>query len=340
MTRCIRFALLTAALALLATTTPTTAPAAPRVETDPNKEYPCTPDCGAWVICVHEFRGPDADNLARQMALQIRQRDNLTAYVFNFSEQQKQQMEKDWTNLGKLNPDGTPRQVHVNIPDERVVLIGGFPSMEAATAALKDVKKLAKPQLYLPNKTTFDLVSVYEPTPDGKVQVRGAEVNPFPTSFVAPNPSIPHQQQAKKVDPILKTLNEDEEYSLLKNPKAWTLAVKEYAGDSMVVSHSAETNPSLLDKLFNPKKACQTLAATAMQAHELARWLRDDKVGFESYVLHTRRSSIVTVGSFTGPDDPKMQQTAELIQRFKLVSKDPRVPTMQLFAVPMEIPRP
>jgi hypothetical protein len=56
-------------------------------------------------------------------------------------------------------------------------------------------------------------------------------------------------------------------------------------------------------------------------------------------VLHTRHSSLVTVGSFSGPDDPKMQETAELIQRFKMVAKDPRK-TIQLFAVPMEVPRP
>ena len=105
MSRFIRLALLTAALGLWATA----ATAAPRVETDPNKEYPCTPESGAWVICCHEFRGPDADNLARQMVLQIRQRDNLPAYVFNFSDQQKQQIEKEWSNLGKLNPDGSPR---------------------------------------------------------------------------------------------------------------------------------------------------------------------------------------------------------------------------------------
>ncbi len=180
----------------------------------------------------------------------------------------------------------------------------------------------------------------YEPTPDGKTKVNVGEKNPFPTSFVAPNPSIPHQPKAKKADPILKTLNEDETYSLLRNPKTWTLAVKEYAGDSMVVSHSYQTNPSLLDKLFNPQKDGRTLAATAMQAHELARVLRDEKIGFESYVLHTRHSSIVTVGSFTDPKDPKMQQTAERILQLKLESRDPRHPTIQFFAEPMEIPRP
>jgi hypothetical protein len=81
------------------------------------------------------------------------------------------------------------------------------------------------------------------------------------------------------------------------------------------------------------------LARTAMQAHELARWLRTKEVGFDAYVLHTRHSSIVTVGAFTGPDDPKMEQTAELIRRFKGVTKQ-GVPTIQLLAEPMEVPRP
>jgi hypothetical protein len=355
MRRFIRFALFAATLGLLATTTL----AAPRVETDPNKEYPCTPDAGAWMICVHEFRGPDAAELARQMALQIRQRDNLPAYVFNFGEAHKKKLEEEWSNLGKLNPDATPRKLHVNIPDEHVVLIGGFQDMDAASAALKTVKKLPAPQLNLPGKFPFDQVTVQEPTPDGKVHYESRQVNPFPTSFVAPNPTIQRQQQAKKADPFLKTLNEGEEYSLLKNPKPWTLAVKEYVGDTIVVSRTADSAPSMLDKLFNPQKSADTLLRTGQQAHELARMLRtpvDDKnpfLGFDAYVLHTRHSSIVTIGGFSGPDDPEMrkmaerilklnevQRTAESALKMKVRSNGPKVASIEFFAAPMEIPRP
>ncbi len=171
-------------------------------------------------------------------------------------------------------------------------------------------------------------------------------MNPFPTSFVAPNPTIQRQQETKKADPFLKTLNEDEEYSLLKNPRPWTLAVKEYVGDTMVMSRTADSSPSMLDKLFNPKKSADTLRAAGLQAHELARVMRtpvsdqNPFLGFEAFVLHTRHSSIVTVGRFTGPDDPEMRKTAERILQLKLQSKDPKQPSIDLFAAPMEIPRP
>jgi hypothetical protein len=331
MRKFIRVALFAAALAVLATTTL----AAPRVETDPNKEYPCTPEAGAWMICVHEFRGPDAAELARQLALQIRQRDNLQAYVFNFSEVQREKMKTEWSHLGKLNPDGTPRELHVNIPEERVVLIGGYADMDAASAALKSVKKLPPPQLHLKGKTTFDTVTVMEPRGDGRVDVKQAEMNPFPTSFVAPNPTIQRQQQAKRADPFLKTLNENEDYSLLNNPKPWTLAVKEYVGDSMVVSRTDST--PFLEGLFK-KKSADTLVATALQAHELARVLRELK--FDAYVLHTRRSSIVAVGGFTAENNPEMQKAAERLLQLKLQTKDGKTPAIDLFAAPMEIPRP
>jgi hypothetical protein len=340
MRRFIRFLLFAAALGVLATTTS----AGPRVETDPKKEYPCTPESGAWMICVHEFHGPDADNLARQMALQIRQRDNLPAYVFNFSEQQKKKLQEEWANLGKVNPDGSPREMHVNIPEARCILIGGFKDIDAANASLKTVKGLALPQLNLPGKFAFDIVTVQEPTPDGKnATYRSSEKNPFPTSFACPNPTIQREQQVKKADPFLAKLNEDEEYSLLKNPRPWTLAVKEYVGDTMIASHTDST--PFLEKLFNPKKACDVLAATGLQAHELARFLRTPPeknacLGFDSYVLHTRHSSIVTVGSFTGPKDPEMAKMAERILQLKLQAKDGRVPSIELFASPMEIPRP
>ncbi len=331
---------------VLVTAVTAVVPAAPRVETNPDKDYPCTPDAGPYVICVYSFSGPDADNLARQLALQIRQRDNLPAYVFNFSDQQRKQIEAEWANLGKINPDGSPRKLNFNIPEERAVFIGGFADMPAACAALKDVKKLAAPQLHLAGKTPLPLLYDYEPRPDGRVEVKAAEMNPFPTSFVAPNPTVPRQQQVKKADPFLKKLNEDESYSLFNNPKTWTLAVKEYACDTMILPHATATEPSILDKLFSSKKGGEMVEKTGMQAHELAKLLRtpaSDKMpyfGFDAYVLHTRHSSIVTVGAFTGPNDPEMQKMAERILKLKLQAHAPQGQSIDFIAAPMEIPRP
>ena len=331
MRKFIRCALFAAALGVLATTTL----AAPRVETDPKKDYPCTPDAGAWMICAHEFHGPDAAELARQLVLQIRQRDNLPAYVFNFTEVQRERMKTEWAHLGRLNPDGTERELHVNIPDARVVLIGGFPDIDAASAALKTVKKLRCPELHLAGKHPLDRITAMNVKGDHTVEITEAEVNPFPTSFLAPNPTVQRQQVAKKADPFLKTMNENEDFSLLNNPKPWTLAVKEYVGDSVVVPR-LDSTPFL--ETFFKKKNGDSLNATAMQAHELARVLRELK--FDAYVLHTRRSSIVAVGGFGAQGDEQMQKAAEKLLQLQLQTKNARTPGIDLFAVPMEIPRP
>jgi hypothetical protein len=243
-----------------------------------------------------------------------------------------------------LNPDGSPREMHVRIPEERAVWIGGFNDLDAAKTALKTVKGLAAPQLNLPGKSPLDIVTIAEPRADGKgLDVKQAPLNPFPTSFACPNPTIKREEAVKKADPFLIKLNEDEEFSLLKNPRPWTLAVKEYVGDTVITSRSEAT--PFLDKLFNPNKACDVLAATGLQAHELARYLRtpvkdDPFLGFDAYVMHTRHSSIVAVGGFTGPNDPEMKKMAERILQLKPQTKDGKTVAIELFASPMEIPRP
>ena len=60
---------------------------------------------------------------------------------------------------------------------------------------------------------------------------------------------------------------------------------------------------------------------------------------FEAYVLHTRTQSIVTVGGYEGPNDPKLMQDQQVLSRLRLNGVPPE---MQLFAqpMPMEVPRP
>jgi hypothetical protein len=57
------------------------------------------------------------------------------------------------------------------------------------------------------------------------------------------------------------------------------------------------------------KKSGELLNAAGKQAHEVAEFLR--KFGFEAYVLHTEYSSVVTVGGFDGPDDPRLIQVQQ-----------------------------
>ena len=72
---------------------------------------------------------------------------------------------------------------------------------------------------------------------------------------------------------------------------------------------AAETTVDRQFRLFNKSRG-QDLANAAEMAHNLAKVLRHKDLGYESYVLHTRNSSIVTVGSFSGPKDPELLKLA------------------------------
>src|SRR5438270_181654 len=58
------------------------------------------------------------------------------------------------------------------------------------------------------------------------------------------------------------------------------------------------------------------LEATAMQAHELARFLR--QYHYDAYVLHTRCCSIVTVGGFALQGDQDMMKMKQELGKFHL----------------------
>lgn len=260
----------------------------PRVEADPNKLYPITPDAGQWVICAASYMGDDAHELARQTIHQLRRRDNLPAYFFDYSEQERKEMQ-DYLK---------GRKGRVRIQDQCGVLIGGFKDEKSARDALNDIKHLKMPELDLgAQKSAYD--THFDPA-TGK-QVR---INPFANAFVTRNPSVPRSQQEPEKDPFLKSLNDGESYSLLKNPKPWSLAVKGYVCSTAYTSGGASS--SFLDKLWPGKNTSDVLGAGAAQAHELARILRE--LGMDAYVLHLRKQSLVTVGGFDGPDDPKLQQ--------------------------------
>src|SRR5262249_21370150 len=133
--------------------------------------------------------------------------------------------------------------------------------------------------------------------------------------------------------------NEYEEFSLLNNPKPWTLAVKQYNGASMVTD---QAKTSWLEKLFG-KSQGETLDGGGRQAHELARVLR--KLGFQAWVLHTRYSSVVAVGGFDRIDDPEMDRVRNRLTQLtqQVVANSPqKSDPLQLFphAPPMEVPHP
>lgn len=329
-------------------------PARAGVEADPGKDYRVAPEAGPWMICVASYMGDPAAKLAHDLVLEIRQRYQLPAYSFNrgAEERRKQQEELDRERqaqreyLKKMgyDPDIPLRRRTVHIEDQYAVLVGGYPDIDTARRMLDRVKKLPPPE-----KVPQDLVAtVPEPGGSGadptRLKVTPSPVNPFSTSFVVRNPTVPAERHDEAPDPDLKKFNAGEPYSLLKCKKPWTLAVKQYQGAAIIQSQSAPT--SAWDKIFGKSPGVQ-LDAAGQNAHLLAETLR--KLNYEAYVLHTRYSSVVCVGSFDSPDDPRIKTLQEALMRSLFTAQNPGnldaqrlTQQVQLMPrpLPMRVPRP
>jgi hypothetical protein len=314
--------------AVLATAVPGRAA---RVEADATAEYRITPDAGRWLIIVKTYKGPLAPQLAHDLILMLRQRDNLAAYLFVRGEEELRQQEEQISHIRQLCPDvPAPRIRRVRIEPEYAVLVGGYPDIDSARGALTDVKRLRPPD----DDRLMDRVTAVGPAPGGGkggvVQV--ATANPFVTAFVVPNPLVPQEQvDHNKPDPALKALNAGRPYNLLACGHPWTLVIKEFQGAAVLQSQSS--GGSFLGDLF-PFGKKDVLAASGLQAEEVARVLRES-LHFDAYVLHTRTSSIVSVGAFDAPDDGQLLQLQRQLANLQLGP-------VQCFArpAPMEVPRP
>jgi hypothetical protein len=310
--------------------------------------YPLTREAGEWLIAAAHYSCPDAPELARQVAVILRTRHKLPAYILNHADEERLRVRERFDKFRREHPDVIlTRRRTVRIQEQCAVLVGGFKDFDAASAYLKVVRNLPMPELKLGDgRCPYDQVTVFQPDPQnpGQAVPRRTPINPFTTAMVVHNPTIPMPPKVvPKFDPIWTELNAGEEYSLLKCKRPWTLLIKEYSGTALIVGNPAVKSSTFLSALgFGGDNLGDRLSASAKQAHELARLLRHKQLGFQAYVLHTRTSSVVTVGAFHGPDDPDLHRTRQRIAALKFSSPAAAGDPVGLMADPVaiEIPRP
>jgi hypothetical protein len=354
------------------------APEAPRPPAEPDeprriditRPYAVIPQAGEWMICAASYTGPTAPTLAVQLAEQIRTKHHLPAYIFNRADEERRRMmatriEEEERAIRIAHEQGWElprRRRSVHIDEQCAVLIGGtnggWSDMDAASSYLKKVRTWPLPELHLDNGLDpYDhAIGAIRNTqnddqgPSITNQPRRREVvaikannriNPFSTSFVIRNPSMPHDNKpVNRYDPAWEKFNAYEDYSLLKCPRPWTLAIKEYVGNRVVQTEAQ--SGGFLEKIgLGGGRVGASLSAAGSSAHELADFFR--KLGFQAYVLHTRNSSIVTVGAFESTKDPEMERTADRLARFTFKRKDTGTNyDLGLFPrpIPMEVPHP
>lgn len=311
--------------------------------------YAVTAEAGPWVICVTSYTGEEAPSLARQLVEQLRNNHHLSAYIFDRGDADRAEWEEYLKKSARPGRENVPR--HVQYTQNCAVLIGGFKDLEAANAALAKVKALPAPTLKDSTGKEARNYYLFDDKPDangGRSETRKVEVNPYKSSFVSRNPTVTAEKAESRPDPIWKELNASESYSLLKNPKPWTLVVKNYTGAAMVQQmDEKQTFWERLTRLGH--KPGEGITAAGYQAHQLAEFLRDKRIGpYDAYVLHTRTNSIVTIGEFDSPDDPKLEQLKQRLARlsFKAGTQSPGAAPIKGDPIgllnnplPMQVPR-
>lgn len=307
-------------------------PFARDVEADPSKDYHVTPEAGQWMICAASFAGTPAPQLAHDLVLEIRQAFGLPAYIFDRGKEEKLKQEEQIRRIRENSPPGARIRV-MRVEEQYAVLVGGYPSMEAARKDLDRVRKLK------PSEKFLSTLCVGDPRNDGKPAEK-SYVSPFINAFVVHNPAVPLEK--KEEDPLeykfLEKLNANESYSLLKCRKPVTLLVKSYQGCGVIQPRDGHNSFMESIRLGNRS----VLSAGGLQAHALAEWLRNIKEirpPLDAYVLHTRNYSFVSVGGFDSPDDPRLKQMQETVSRIQLGGLGP---DMQLMGqpLPMQVPKP
>jgi len=286
--------------------------------------------------------------------------NNYKAYLWNFSDQKRRQEEEEFNRMMQANPDRPYRRRITRMHEQCGVLVGGYRDSETANKAMQDIKGLPAPkvknrfgeevsdEIVRPNQEATapptGFMGNFTPTDRmGSERLKREKISPFVRAFVIRNPALPHQQvdPTTKVDPSWKKLNAGRPYNLLRCRKNWTLVINVYEGAGTLQSAGQDKGNSILGALGLGSKPQEILAASALQAESLAEFLRH--YDFDAYVLHTRGSSIVTVGGFDSPDDEQLRKMQEHLSRLRFNVTGPAIEhnSLELFAqpMPMRVPR-
>ena len=280
-----------------------TASAARGIEAIEGKRYHLTHAHGPWMIMVATFHttgrngetdvGKSPEQAADELVLELRQK-GIPAYVYALEPPKE----------AVLSVDAQGREVRrKNL--RRVKTIGVLAGNYSGTndRVARDTLKWIK---------RYDPVCLKEGVVFNKSEKRQT---PLAGAFLTMNPKMtPEEVEAhKELDPVVLRLNHRERNSLLENDGRYTLVVATFGGKSTVAKTDPNDPPDKpLFSLKNELSLDGDLDYAAVEARGLAEALRVVE-NVEAFVWHDRYQSVVTVGSFNGPNDPAI---ARLRQRF------------------------
>lgn len=313
----------------------------PSNQVDINKDIEITEKQAPWVIYAMSYSGPEAPKLAREFAMEMRNnpRLKLNAYVYNYGAKEKlreyQRVEElRKTQLEALQKAGVKGEVMplrvrtMKIDEQTAVLIdGGYRTREEALAALQQLRKLTTDKTFSEEfvkrvKLDLKVAILEEADKKAKAGVRIGEaevvvVNPFTRAFPARNPAYPQEQTAQideKDVKLMRKLNEDEPFSLFKSKKPMTLVIKQYNTQQVMTKNKKEDDTFLARfRQGLTLKNGEWQDDAAVNAHNLCDAFRKSGLA-ETYVLHAKYCSFVTVGGYESLEDPRLIQMQNFLE--------------------------
>ena len=310
------------------------------------KRYPLTKQHGPYMIMVASFKAPPKERrtkegltpeeAADELVYELRQ-IGIPAYVFSRDE--------DLEQINTIDRLGRARSMSYRAQQEQFcVLAGNYSSIDEESRA----GKIAHATLdYIERK--FEPKFLTDPDKDyiQSQQTAGAQVKKLASggivrltpakkrankkvlagAFLTLNPLLdPEEVKNRTFDPLLLKLNTGDELSLLNNSGKYTLVVASFYGKA-TKAHVGATGLAKLREAAEKFQVSDALGQAAVDAWELATAIRqghfvvdDDpsqppkRQPMEAWVFHDKFRSVVTVGSFDSPNDPKIAQYQKLFQ--------------------------
>ena len=268
---------------------------------------------GPWMIMVASFQpaahdgkvrdGKTPQQLADELVWELRllQPNPIPAYTYSLAARDERVETTD--RLGREEA-----RTLLTTRDQVCVIAGNYDSLEQGQATLKWIKR------FQPKCLQQDGV---------KYLKTNRRQGPLGGAFLTVNPLLsPEEVKQRQRDPLLVKLNSGGKYSLYENKGEYTLVVASFSGKKM--AHIGDSNSPEAEAAFRlradgsegggdgfgnfwNKTETNDLDAASFSAWELAATLRE-RENFDAYIWHDRYQSIVTVGSFQSPNDPKLKK--------------------------------
>lgn len=276
---------------------------------DAGKSYTITKKNGPWMIMVTSLRGDspekaaNANKAAHALVLELRKKG-----IPAWTHEQKGELEE----ISSYDRNGNPVQRFVASQRNRICVLAG----EYASIDLDDSDKTKAKHAKIA-KDTLEWVQRYNPEAlkDGNFQPTPGRPGPLSRAFLTLNPMFTEeeiQQMAFDKDPLLKQLNKGHDFNLMENAGKYTLVVATFQGSSKhVLATGEKAEKEAIFKFDSMLERNISLDKAGQSAWTLVHLLREQ--GHEAYVFHERFRSVVTVGSFNDPNDPRV---AKLVAQY------------------------